>query len=321
MRTDSREMLAVGIFGSGSRLGDRIEALLARGRPFSIRVSPTGLVVTGVVLAGLATAASIVPRWIAFAQAQSGRAFEVVSIKPNNSASDQVDLARPKGNRLVATNVSLRMLVMRAFKVKEFELSGGPGWTNSSRFDVSATTGRPGITEPEFKTMLQALLADRFKLRTHRETRPMSIYLLTPIDGGPKLANPTGSCVEPQNLTPDTPGVICGGFLMNNDQLEGRRISMEQFAAALSNFLGRPVIDRTDYKGAFDLHLEFTFAGIAPLNGGGFGTPTLPASASDDDSKPTIFTAIEKQMGLKLESQKGTGEVLVIDHAEKPDAN
>lgn len=321
MRTDSREMLAVGIFGGKSRIRDRIEGLLARGRPLSIRVSAGGLIVTSVVLAGLVTAASIVPRWIAFAQDRAQRTFDVVSVKPDNSGSDQIDLARPKGSRFVATNVSLRMLVKRAYKVKDFELSGGPGWMNSSRFDISATTGRPGITEPEFKTMLQALLTDRFKLRVHRETRPMPIYVLTPASGGPKPANPTGSCVEPQNLTPDTPGVICGGFLMNNNLLEGRGISMEQFATALSNLLGRPVTDRTGYTGAFDLHLEFTFAGIAPLNGGGFGAPTLPADASNADSRPTIFTAIEKQMGLKLESQKGTDEVLVVDRAERPDAN
>jgi len=96
---------------------------------------------------------------------------------------------------------------------------------------------------------------------------------------------------------------------------------MPQLADALSNMLGRPVIDRTGYSGTFDLHLEFTFEGMAGLGGGGFSAPALPADVSGDSSKPTIFSALQQQPGLRLEAQKGPAEILVIDRAERASAN
>jgi uncharacterized protein (TIGR03435 family) len=110
---------------------------------------------------------------------------------------------------------------------------------------------------------------------------------------------------------------------MDGSRLEGRKISMAQFTGAISNMLGRSVIDKTGYNGTFDIHLEFTPEGIAPLGGGGFGGPGGPAAdaAGADSSRPSIFTAVQRQLGLKLESQKGPVEILVIDHVEKPDAN
>jgi uncharacterized protein (TIGR03435 family) len=250
----------------------------------------------------------------------AGPQFEVASIRPNNSASDTVELGPPAGGRFRATNVSLRMLIMRAYKVKNFEISGGPGWINSDRYDIIAGAAETGIDEVRFKPMLQALLEDRFQLIAHRETRQMPIYALQPAKSGPRLPEPTGSCIEPGSLPHPTPFTLCGGFHMDAGRLEGRRISMAQFVTALSNFLGRPVIDRTGYAGAFDVHLEFTFDGIAGLNGGGFGAPVLPSDAVDS-SRPTIFAALQQQLGLRLESQKGPAEILVIDHAEKPAGN
>jgi uncharacterized protein (TIGR03435 family) len=154
----------------------------------------------------------------------------------------------------------------------------------------------------------------------------MPVYALTPSSGGPKLPEPTASCAEhdapPPPLPPpgQAPPVLCGGFMMNAGRLEGRRISMAQFVTALSNFLGRPVIDRTGYTGAFDLHLEFSFDGIAGLSGGGFNAPSLPSDAADS-SRPTIFGALQQQLGLRLQSEKGPAEILVIDHASKATPN
>jgi len=250
----------------------------------------------------------------------AGPLFEVASIKPNVSASDVVALGPPVGGRFTATNVSLRMLIMRAYKVKNFEISGGPGWINSDRYDIVAGAAENNVSEARFKPMLQALLEDRFQLIVHRETRQMPIYALQPTKNGPKLPEPTGSCVKPGSPPPPTPFTLCGGFHMDAGRLEGRRISMAQFVTALSNFLGRPVIDKTGYAGAFDVHLESTFDGIAGFNGGGFGAPVLPSDAVDS-SRPTIFAAIQQQLGLRLESQKGPAEILVINHADKPAAN
>jgi bla regulator protein blaR1 len=321
MRTESRELLAVGVFGNKSRIGDRIEMLLRRGRTFSARASITGVATGVIVLSGLMLAGSLAPRWIAFAQ-EPRPTFEVASIKPNISASDTVELSAPVGGRFRAVNVSLRMLIMRAYKARNFEISGGPGWMNTGRFDIAAGAAGTGISEPQFKLMLRALLADRFKLTVHREMKQMPLYALVPLKSGLKLPAATGSCFEHDAPPPPTPMTPCGGFWLDAGQLEGRRISMAQFAGALSDLLGRPAIDKTGYAGTFDARLEFALEGIAPWSGGGFGAPTLSADAGHaDSSKPTIFTAVQRQLGLKLESQKGPVEIIVVDHAEKPAEN
>jgi|SRR5579863_981339 len=329
MRTESRELLAVGIFGNKSRIGDRIEILLRRGRVSSPRVSANRVAASAIVLATLQLAGSLAPRWIAFAQ--QPLAFEVTSIKPNTIVSEIVKLGPPVGGRFTATNVSLKMLVMRAWKVKNFEISGGPRWIDSDRYDVAASAPENNIAEEQFKAMLQALIRDRFKFAAHRESKEMPIYALVSVRNGSKLPEAAGSCVvalpnppPPPPLAPaQPPPVLCGGFLMDGSRLEGRRISMAQLNGALSNMLGRSVIDKTGYNGTFDVHLEFKPEGIAPLGGGGFGAPGGPAvdAGGADSFRPSVFTAVQQQLGLKLESQKGPVEILVIDHVEKPDAN
>jgi uncharacterized protein (TIGR03435 family) len=330
MRTESRELLAVGIFGGKSRLGDRIEVLLRRGRTFSPRTSATGVAASTLMLSGLMLAGSLAPRWIAFAQ-QPRLAFEVTSIKPNTMVSEMVKLGPPVGGRFTATNVSLKMLVMRAWKVKNFEISGGPGWIDSARYDVAATAAESNIAEDQFKAMLQALIRDRFKFAAHRESKEMPIYALLAVRNGSKLPGATGNCVvfRPNSPPPPPPApgqpppFLCGGFMMDGSRLEGRQISMTQFTGALSNMLGRSVVDKTGYNGPFDVHLEFMREGIAPLGGGGFGAPRGPAADAGgaDSFRPSVFTAVQQQLGLRLESQKGPVEILVIDHAERPDAN
>ena len=326
MRTDARELLAVGILGGKSRMGDRIEMLLRRGRTFSPQASARAVSASVAILGCLMLAGALAPRWIAFAQDRP--AFEVASIKPNTSASATVQLSFPVGGRFRAENVSLRMLIMRAYKVKDFEISGGPGWMNSDRFDIAANAPASGLDEARFKLMLQGLLSDRFKLAKHTETKQMPVYALLNASNGSKLPPAAGSCFTPGAPPPAAPGVAnsgppllpCGGFLMDGSRLEGRKIGMTQFATALSNMMGRPVIDKTGYTGIFDVHLEFAPEGIAPLGGGGFGSSSLPPEGVES-SKPSIYSAIQQQLGLKLESQRGPVEILVIDHAEKPDAN
>ncbi len=227
MRTDSRELLAVGIFGGKSRTGDRIEMLLRRGRTFSPHTSGTSVATSTFVLAGLMLAGSLAPRWIAFAQ-QPRLAFEVTSIKPNTMVSEMVKLGPPVGGRFTATNVSLKMLVMRAWKVKNFEISGGPGWIDSARYDVAATAAESNIAEDQFKAMLQALIRDRFKFAAHRESKEMPIYALLAVRNGSKLPGATGNCVvfRPNSPPPPPPApgqpppFLCGGFMMDGSRLE-----------------------------------------------------------------------------------------------------
>jgi uncharacterized protein (TIGR03435 family) len=200
---------------------------------------------------------------------------------------------------------------------------GGPSWINTERYMINAkaegTPSQPMMRGP----MLQALLEDRFQLKIRREIREVPVYVLTVAKGGPKLkASKEGSCP-----TPGPPaGVSCPGSVwiarkglnMTVDQQE----TLDGLARMLIQRLGRPVIDKTGIKGMFDFHLEFapdeTTGGTLP---GGGDRAGAPADTPADPSGPSIFTAVQEQLGLKLDSARGPGEVLVIDRVERPSEN
>jgi uncharacterized protein (TIGR03435 family) len=320
MRTNTRELLAVGIFGGDSRIGDRIEILLRRGRTFSPRASAAGVTASAVVLGGLMVAGSLAPRWIAFAQQSPRLAFEVASVKRNTSRSDGESHSGPPQTALFkANNMSLRMLLEIAYKLKESQITGGPGWMDSERYDIEARPPEGTISADRSRLMLQALLEDRFRLALRRETRTIPVYALVAGSGGSRLPKSTERhCVEfPEGSppTPSAPGqapqIPCGGFVTSPNLLEGGNISMSEFVDVLGNMLERPVVDKTEFAGTFTVHLDFSSEGIFGLHDCG----------NPDQSRPSIFTAIQEQLGLKLESQKGPAEVLVIDHVEKPNAD
>jgi uncharacterized protein (TIGR03435 family) len=254
--------------------------------------------------------------------------FEVASVKPNTSGTMMVRImAPPNGGRLTVTNASLKMLITYAYKVRNFELSGGAGWMNSERYDVAAKAADDSHGEGQLQLMTQTLLEDRFQLKVHRETKEVPVYALLPGKSGLKLPEAKeGNCVKPgPDLPPpgrgpgQLPPTPCGGFFMGPNTLVGGKISMKQFADGLSNILGRPVLDKTGFTGTFDVKLEFSPEGTAFAG----GLPGIPGGLPPvfDTSGPSIFTAVQDQLGLKLESQKGPGEVLIIDHAEKPSEN
>jgi uncharacterized protein (TIGR03435 family) len=240
--------------------------------------------------------------------------FEVTSIKPNTSATGTMKFPFPSGGRFTATNLTLKILISFAYKVQGFEVSGGPGWIGSDRYDVTARAADTNIGVEQYRLMLQALLADRFKLAVHRETKEMPVYALLPGKGGPRLpeADPKGCVTSGQSSLP-----ACGGFFTGPSSLDGRKMAMPQFVDALSIVLGRRVIDKTGFTGTFDIHLEFSPEGTA-LDRRGPGDAGSPVNAGNPDtSRPSIFTAVQEQLGLKLESQKAPAEVLVIDHVER----
>ena len=315
MRTDSRELLAVGIFGGKSHIGDRIEMLMRRGRTFSPRTSAVGVSTSAVVLGALMLAGSLAPRWIAFAQQQPPQRFEVASVKSNNSGSNNFSIRIMPGSRLLASNASLGSLITEAWQVRDFQVSGGPTWLYSGRFDVDAR-GQGSLSPDQILQRLQTLLGERFQLKVHRETRELPVYALLIAKNGPKLELSRGSdCFDPTaGIPPPTPtSRPCGGFRNASDQMSGAKVPMSHFAANLSKFLGRTVVDKTGLDGAWDITLQWT-----PDETQAF-LPTGPAEA--DASGPSIVGAVQEQLGLRLDSQKGPVEVLVIDHAEKPDAN
>jgi len=277
----------------------------------------------------LAASVALVFTGVVSAQSPSPRPeFEVASIKPNTAGNNMIMIRPPVGGRFTATNARLKMLIGIAYNVKSFEISGGPGWIASDGYDVEAKASDANLNLDQMRPMLQKLLENRFKLAVHREKKEMPIYALMAAKGGLKLpAAKEGGCVAFGLNTPPPPPpapgqpmpTLCGGFLRGPNLLQAGKVSMTQLVNVLSDVLGRPVIDKTEFSGTFDVKLEFTPEGTA-FGADGFGPPGGLAPGFDT-SGPSIFTAIQDQLGLKLESQKGPAGILVIDHAEKASEN
>lgn len=219
--------------------------------------------------------------------------FEVASIKPNVSGSLNANAARVAGDRYRAENASLISLLRVAYAVQEFQIAGHPAWANVDRFDIDAKM-EAGANSSEWPLMLQRLLADRFKLAIRRESREGPIYTLLVGSSGPKL-----TAAEPSKRM--NPG---GDFSASPTQILGTGVTMAEFAMRLSRSMGITVVDRTGLAGAFDLRLTW------PMDDQFVGRG---ASAN-----PTIFTAIQEQLGLRLQSGRGPVEMLIVDRAEKP---
>jgi uncharacterized protein (TIGR03435 family) len=262
--------------------------------------------------------------------------FEVASVKRNRSGEQRSGFNMP-GNRLVATNVDLHELIAWAYGDpgpppdlrQEFQLSGGPGWITTDRFDVEATTAGDlpdGVEKTRLKMrMLQTLLRDRFKLLVRHETREGPIYSLVRAnrDGrlGPQLRRSDVDCTAPAppssspSSSPPSGQVPPCRIQVGIGFLSIGTRSLPAMARLFSRAVGRPVIDRTALDGAFDLRLDFDQSGLP-----GFERP--PGVPSPDLSdKPTLYTALQEQAGLKLEAGRGPIDVLVIESAEHPADN
>jgi uncharacterized protein (TIGR03435 family) len=222
---------------------------------------------------------------------------------------------------MVASNASLFALITAAYQVQDYQISGGPAWLKSANFDIDARGPVKPDTpiDAQIAQMSQALLADRFQLRLHREAREMPIYAILIGRNGPKLESVRGAdCFDPRaGIPPPTPDSRpCGGFNMNRDQMLGAAVPIAHLALALSRIVGRPVVDKTGLAGTFDITLHWT-----PDDTQAFLAPAQQAAAPPENSGPSIFTALQEQLGLRLEGQKGPVEVLVIDSAQLPSAN
>lgn len=235
-------------------------------------------------------------------------AFEVASIKPNKSGGTNSSTSGRAGS-FTASNITARQLIVYAYRLRPFQLAGGPGWISSDRFDIQARS--PENAKPDNPAMTRALLRDRFKLVAHTETRQEQVYALVPAraDGrlGPQLKAST------QNCAPSQPGAAspCGTNTSVNDtigRMTGIGQSMESLVNALGGFgLSRMVLDRTGLKGQFDFELRWTPDNLRAAAG--------QAQAND---APSIFAALQEQLGLRLESQRGPVEFLVVDRIEQP---
>jgi bla regulator protein blaR1 len=244
------------------------------------------------LLAGLAGSPA------ALAQSQKTPAYEVAAIKPNQSG-DRPAIRSGAGGRLNATNATLKVLIGFAYNVRDYQVSGGPSWLDTVGYDIIATPEHPVDPTPDnidyFRQMLQSLLAERFKLTFSRQERELPVYALVVARDGPKLKE-----VEKWKNAADMR--IHGGA----GQMIAEKATMALLAQTLSNIAGRSVVDQTGLTGYYDFKLEWT--------------PDEAGQPAPDD-RPSLFTAVQEQLGLKLESQKGLVEILVIDYAEKPPAN
>jgi uncharacterized protein (TIGR03435 family) len=279
-----------------------------------------------VLMAGIAaTIAS--PQLVARSQV-SGPAFEVASVRPNTSGYMGMRLEPQAGGRLTGTNVSARTLIQFAYDLPDFLVFGGPNWLNSDRFDLAARAENDAPLN-QVRLMLRRLMAERFALTAHTETRDLPIYALVTArnDGrfGPQLRRSSADCTStPTSLIeigPSPPGgpPACGFFGFSPDTrfsegrggLAFRGLTMPAFAKVFVPMLRRSVRDSTGLDGHFDG--EFDFISELPL-------PPPPPGLPNPFTAPfaSVFTVLPQQLGLRLESTKGRVDVLVIDSVERP---
>jgi uncharacterized protein (TIGR03435 family) len=232
---------------------------------------------------------------------QDKSAFDAASIKPAKSGARGYSI-RPLPGRLSIGNTSLKMLIAAAYHVNDFQISGGPKWLDSDRYDIEAkAAGDSRPSEKEMLVMLQKLLADRFALAIHRETKDLPVYALEIGKGGPKF-----------QASKDVGDPYFRVF--QRRQVTAQRAPLSLLLEAMAWLLGRPVIDKTGLTGLYDYKLEWTPDQIQLASDENNARPA-------DENVPSLTSALQEQMGLRLQSQKGPVETITVDHAEKPTEN
>jgi len=236
--------------------------------------------------------------------------YDVVSIKPDHTDNGRVSIHIDDGN-FDALGVSLKTMILGAYNLKEAQLFGLPKWGDSAHFDIKAKIIDPdkkqlqALTPDEFASMQQPILTDRFQLKFHRERKILPVYDLVTIKGGPKFKEITP--VE-QKSDAGVNGVRAGGISVHNRNLVATGVPMSRLTDQLSAQLQRVVVDKTGLAGNYNFQLSWS-----PDDAG----PPSP----DVAAPPDIFTALEEQLGLKLQPGKEEMDTFVIDHVELPSEN
>jgi bla regulator protein blaR1 len=246
--------------------------------------------------------------------------YEVSTIKP--TASDEMQSrmwVTPDGVSL--QGVPIQVVLREAFQFQDDRIVGAPGWVRTNRYDVEAKVSPEDAPKLEKlkldqrRSMLILLLEERFHLKYHHEMRELPSYWLMVAKGGPKLKE------AKQESAPGADGqrMPRGRMFMDRGRVQGEGVSLEFLAQVLSRQLGRSVIDKTGLTGNYDYTLQWTPDNASPPPG---ADPGLPRNdASSDVAGPSIFTALQEQLGLRLESSKGPVDVIVIDHIDLPSEN
>jgi uncharacterized protein (TIGR03435 family) len=249
-------------------------------------------------------------------------AFEVVSVNKSTAGLRESMVNQP--GRFAANNLTLRQLIGFAYRPADSQvpqIAGGPGWIADDQWTIEAKVADGDTAAgPETTALrIQSLLEDRFALKLHREMREQSVYALVVDKGGLKMQAadpsvpgqgppPAAPRLGPGGTLPATFMPVPGGIMAGPGVLLASAVTMTQIANTLNRAVDRPIVDRTDVKGYFNMRLQFT------------PDPGAPA-ATADAAGPSIFTAIQEQLGLRLEPSKNPMEVLVIDNVQKPTEN
>jgi bla regulator protein BlaR1 len=243
--------------------------------------------------------------------AQATVSFEVVSVKPQPWTGQGSVGAFVHGNTLSAEHCSLNDLVTFAWNLRDIQLAGGPSWAmhgplaSSDLYQVIAkAAGDPPPSTDQFRLMLQTLLADRFQLKVHHVSKDLPVYNLVAAKNGPRLKE----SAEDTEFSMVVDATVNGGTLT---RITAKHVAIAKFLGQIEHAAPRPLIDKTGLTGFYDFVIEWT--PDSPAAG--------PDAAASDPSGPSLFTALQNQLGLKLEPATAPFDTVVIDHAEKPSAN
>ena len=308
---------------TGADLRARVESVLRSERPAPLTATKRGLLcatLLGVlvipVLIGRLTESAV------FAQAQTAnsflgmatttaKSFEVATIKPNTAGEDAPWHLGPPGRGSISiANLPLRSIIIQSFRTQRWMVFGGPEWITQERFDIVGKGPDPTATNPEVWEMMRSLLVDRFHLKYHVEDRDMAVLALTVAKGGHKLTpGEKGRCAEEIKQQRN-----CGDILIPRFGAAMFNMPVGALVTSLTGRAGRPVVDRTGLTGRYDITLSFMPDGMTHEQ-----WDSLPAEGRPEEM--SMFEALERQAGLKLEPSRASMPVLVIDNVDRPSEN
>ncbi|HEX3748067.1 MAG TPA: TIGR03435 family protein [Bryobacteraceae bacterium] len=336
---ESRLLCAPGV--TGANLKRRIEAIMSGRRALrlshqkkaALAVAAVTAVVVPIMIGGYTAAAQAeAAQLITLSTGLDDAKFDVATIKPKPTGPplDDIELNLLRGiargsshGTFHVPGASLHLLIQLGYNAKDYQIVGEPAWANSERYDITAKTEKNASFE-QMRPMLRSLLAERFQLMLHKDTKELPVYELTEAKGGFKIVHAQdGSCVnrDPNGPLPPLGSKLCGGvrysmLAAGNSRIEGFGVSIPKLVEVLADKIGRTVVDKTGFSGAFNFQLDFSAEDAASIPK---AAPTT--TVGPDLQAPTLFTALQEQLGIRLQSAKGAVDVLVIDHVQKPSPN
>jgi uncharacterized protein (TIGR03435 family) len=240
--------------------------------------------------------------------------FDVVTVKPGQPGARGKNIGFD-GHRLLLRNFDLDDMIALGFGMHAKQIVGAPDWADKDLFDVEGAPDVPGSpNQKQIQMLIQNLLADRLQLKFHKEQRELAVYAITIAPGGPKLTVTTAGPNDPSGM----------GFNGPNNQgvtAVGRNLTMADFAMWMqAAVMDRPMVDQTGLKDRYDLRVKWTpdDSQFTQFRGTGM---TMPAPSDAADAPPSLYTAVQEQLGLKIDATRALDDVIVIDHIEKPSAN